>query len=85
MKYLQVERLGAGFLDDCDIGAGPLVGPGQCIGSPVCPIDITPEQGHGKRVRQILMTPENLYKTTAIVERRVDGVRAEEGRRKEQI
>ena len=83
MKYLQVERLGACFLDHCHIGPGPFVGPGQRVGSPVCPIHTAPEQAHSKGMRQVLVPPEDLNQPAAIVQGRVDGIRAMGEKREE--
>ena len=76
MVYLQVEGLGAGLLDDRHVVACPLVGPRQCVGPPVRPVDTAPEQGHGKRVRQVLVAPQDLNDPCAVVQRRVDGIGA---------
>lgn len=65
-----------GPLHHCDVVSCPLIGLGKGVGAPVSPVDLTAEHGDSEGVRQVLMTPENLYQTRTVVLRRVDGVRS---------
>ncbi len=67
MIYLQIEGLGAGFLDHSHIGSGPFVGFGQSVGPPVSPINIPTKERHGKWVREELVASENFNYPRSII------------------
>lgn len=60
MVNLEVERLRIGSLDHGDVAPSPLVGFGQRIGAPVCPVNLAAVHGDSEGMGQVLMPPQNL-------------------------
>lgn len=75
MIDLEVEGLSVGSLDHSDVASCPLVCLGQCVGPPVRPVNLSSIHGDGKRMRKVLVSPQNLDQPRAIVFGRVDGIR----------
>lgn len=75
---LQVKGLRVCSLDHCDIASRPLVGLGQGVCPPVRPVDLSAVHGDGKWMRQILVSPQDLDQTRAVVLGRVNGIRPAE-------
>lgn len=73
--HLQVKRLCVGALDYCDVVSCPFVSFGQSVGPPVSPVDLASIHGDSKRVGQILMTPQHLNQSRAVIHSRVDSIR----------
>lgn len=59
MVHLKVKGLRIGSLHHCDVAPGPLVCLGQRVGPPVCPVNFSTVHGDSKRMRQILVAPQN--------------------------
>lgn len=76
VEDLQVKRLSARLLDDCDISPRPLIGSRQSVRPPVGPVDTASKKRHRKGMGQVLMAPEDLYDPTSIIECRENGVGA---------
>lgn len=71
---LQVKRLCVCALHHSHVVSRPLVRLGQSVGPPVSPVDLTAVHGDGKGVGQVLMAPQHLDQTRAVVHGGVNGV-----------
>lgn len=67
MVYLQIEGLGAGFLDHSYIGPCPFVGFCQSVGPPVSPINTPTKERDGEGVREELVASENFNHPRSII------------------
>lgn len=67
MVNLEVEGLRVGSLHHSNVAARPLVCLGQSVGPPVGPVNLSAVHGDGERVRQILVSPQNLNQPRAVV------------------
>lgn len=77
MIDLEIKWLGVGSLHHSDVGAGPLVCFGQCVGPPVCPVNLSTIHSNGKRMGQVFMAPQNFNQPRTIILGWINGVRSE--------
>lgn len=75
MVNLEVEGLRVGSLHHSNVAARPLVRLGQSVGPPVRPVNLSAVHGDSERVRQILVSPQNLNQPRAIVLGGIYGIR----------